>query len=278
MKDKLPTFRAAVTYLTLAAGTLLVLVSLYRADESGPTPRPLAESALAESALTESVPGTASLGDRSFVTNALPATGASKLKPIPIDDEPASAPPQPVSPDPAPTAPDTTPLDPDEQLADAPQRVAGQPLVAQAAQRLDSLPAVAARVRQQVDLFGQQISGVGQYQQQGVGRTRRIRLELKFKVGDQLASWQQVSDGRFYWQRRDLPGLSGLSRIDLRRVRETLDAQTGSAPPALQQWMILGGLGRLLAALDHYFTFGEAEPAMLHGLDGIDPNDGIDGI
>jgi hypothetical protein len=217
------------------------------------------------------VPGAEFPDRRSFVRNAVPSAASTKLTPIPIDDDPPSAPPDrapsdPVPPDTAPTTTSTIPVDPDEQLVDAPQRVAGQPLVAQAAQRLDSLPAVAARVRQHVDLFGQQISGVGQYQQQGVGRTRRIRLELKFKVGEQLASWQQVSDGRFYWQRRDLPGLSGLSRIDLRRVRETLDAQQGSAPPALQQWMVLGGLGRLLAALDHYFTFGEAEPAMLQDL------------
>ena len=103
------------------------------------------------------------------------------------------------------------------------QAVSGQELVRAAAVRLQSRTALDAKVRQRVDMFGQQLTGSGRYQQWGAGPATRLRMELKFQVADQVASLHQVSDGRFFWTRRDFPGQSSLSRIDLRIVYDVLE-------------------------------------------------------
>ena len=108
----------------------------------------------------------------------------------------------------------------------------GGPLLDEAARRLVALPHCECKIRQRVEVMGQQLAGAGNYAQLAtaeVDRTR-VRWELKFQVGDRLASVQQVNDGRFFWSRYDLPGRQSLGRVDLRTLRDVQQRES-SIPP-----------------------------------------------
>ena len=140
----------------------------------------------------------------------------------------------------------------------------GQSLVAEAARQLLQQRALEAKIRQRVNLFGQQLVGAGIYRQLFEGPEKRLRLELKLQTAGQVASVQQVSDGRFLYVRRDWPEQKSLSRVDLRRIREA--ARDAQPPPFIDSatvWMALGGLPKLLHSLDANFQFGEPSPDMI---------------
>ena len=149
---------------------------------------------------------------------------------------------------------------------DRAQPVPGSDLLAESARRVLELPSVECKIRQRVDLFGQQLTGVGSYQQwspNDMQRTR-VRWELKFQVGENMASLQQINDGRFFWTRRDLPGEQSLSRVDLRTVRDVLNREKRlPADAVLRNWMALGGLSRLMHGLHENFNFGWAQPRIV---------------
>src|SRR5882724_6194775 len=56
-------------------------------------------------------------------------------------------------------------------------------LLARSQQMLDQIGSLSAKIRNQVDLFDHQISGAGQYLQQGRGAQRLSRFELKSQAG-----------------------------------------------------------------------------------------------
>jgi len=140
----------------------------------------------------------------------------------------------------------------------------GQTLVVRAAQQMWQQPSIEARIRQQIDLFGQQLVGSGVYLQKRSARGPLLRLELKLGLGDQLTTLQQISDGRFLWICRDLPSGTTLSSVDLNRIRLAFD-RSGREPPAdsTTTWIALGGLPKLLSGLAANFEFGSARPAQL---------------
>jgi hypothetical protein len=146
----------------------------------------------------------------------------------------------------------------DENAVDA------QHLVWQAAQQLIKEDVLQADIQQQINLYDQQLVGTGQYRHFGKGNNKRLRLELKLQAGGQLTSLTQVSDGRHLWTREAFPGGTVLSRIDLRRVRIAL--QLASDPeqgPSPQNWVVLGGLPRLLSSLHAQFQFGQVSSGHL---------------
>lgn len=143
--------------------------------------------------------------------------------------------------------------------------VAADNLLPQAIRRLMQYRSLAARIRQRIEMFDQPLSGSGVYQQWGTGQDqRRVRLELKLQVAGQTASLQQIGDGRFLWDRRDILGKVTLGRIDLRKVRQAIEDEPQlNSPEGLRHWMLLGGLAQLLSGIDESFEFTTAEPARL---------------
>lgn len=149
---------------------------------------------------------------------------------------------------------------------DSSQTLPGAELLAESARRLLALPNLECKIRQRVELFDQQISGVGSYSQWSPTPSERprVRWELKFQVGQDVASIQQINDGRFFWSRRDLPGEQSLSRIDLRTVRDVLQREARLPPDlVMRNWMALGGLSRLVHGLNEHFQFGLAQPRLV---------------
>jgi hypothetical protein len=128
--------------------------------------------------------------------------------------------------------------------------------VSRAAAQLTSIPAWEAKLRQKTLLFGQEVAGSGTYLQTQSPRGLLLRLELKLQVGDQPSSLQQVCDGRFLWIRRDLPNGASLGRVDMDRIRQaTGDNGRSTWANAGTNWLAVGGLPQLIAALAENFQF-----------------------
>jgi hypothetical protein len=137
-------------------------------------------------------------------------------------------------------------------------------LLAQAANQLERRRSVAARLRHQVRINGQQLYGVGSYWQQGTGDDLRVRLELQ--IAGQETTLLQISNSRFLWLDRLLPTGRTVTRIDLRQLRADpllSDNNFDQLPPGAASWSPsrsditahCGGLPRLLAALGENFSF-----------------------
>jgi outer membrane lipoprotein-sorting protein len=149
----------------------------------------------------------------------------------------------------------------------------------------NQLQSVQARIRYRANLFGTQNVGAGLYLQQGIGEDRKFRLELKTAIGEQkLLTFQQVCDGKFLWQYRDsfnkqgpdklAPAKPGddaadrptITRIDLVKVRQTLqDSDRKFTSNALGQ-LAFGGLPKLLDGLQKSFRFNRVEAGHLDTL------------
>lgn len=132
----------------------------------------------------------------------------------------------------------------------------GQSLLSRAVAQLASLPALDVKLRQKTQLFGHEVTGSGTYLQSQSQRGLLLRLELKLQVGDQQSSLQQVCDGRFLWIRRDVASGASLGRVDMERIREAI--RTSERPTwanASANWLAVGGLPQLIAALAENFQF-----------------------
>jgi hypothetical protein len=123
---------------------------------------------------------------------------------------------------------------------------------------------VAARLRHQAAIGGNQLYGIGSYWQQGSGESLRVRMELQIAGHD--ASLLQVSNSRFLWVDRRLSNGRTVTRIDLRQLRADPVLSAGnlvSLGPGEASWSPIqpeltahsGGLASLLAALSDNFTF-----------------------
>jgi hypothetical protein len=124
--------------------------------------------------------------------------------------------------------------------------------------------AISAEMRYRIDAFGHQLVGTGNYLQYGEGQDKLVRLDLRMQVGDKTATVQEIRGEDSYWVRRDVPPAPPtLGRVDLQQLRKSvnqtrLPAHGEVLPQA--DWIMLGGLARLLAAIEENFQFDEPRP------------------
>lgn len=114
---------------------------------------------------------------------------------------------------------------------------------------------ISARLRQQINLLGHQLAGPGLYLQQGRGASRKFRLEMSIQRAQASSTISQVSDGRFLWIYENLNGQPQLKIVDLRRVRDELNARDRQATPLVSESLAMGGLPRMLGDLQNGFQF-----------------------
>src|SRR5205823_14958758 len=94
----------------------------------------------------------------------------------------------------------------------------GQQLLAEAAKRVASEPAISAELRYRIDAFGHELVGTGSYLQYGAGGDKLVRLDLRMQVGDKPATVQEIRGEESYWIRRDVPpGPPTLGRVDIHK-------------------------------------------------------------
>jgi hypothetical protein len=173
---------------------------------------------------------------------------------------------------PTPAAPTQPPATRPTAL-EAPARVpSGDDLLTRAASQLERRASVAARLRHQVAVAGQELFGVGSYWQQGSGEDLKVRLELQIAGGD--AQLLQVSNSRFLWIDRRLPTGRSVTRFDLRQLRadpSITPPDTDKLDPGKANWSSIqplllahsGGLPSLLASLGDNFNFLPPQPMRL---------------
>jgi hypothetical protein len=143
--------------------------------------------------------------------------------------------------------------------------VEGNQLVADSLAMLGKQRTVSAKLRIKTVAYGHELVGTGEYQQMGLGASPMLRLEMKIPIGEQVTSKLQVSNGKIMWTRTEIgKGEPQVSRVDLERIREQIEKQkvTPHIDPAIN-WMMFGGLSRLLAGLSSNFEFGKARADVL---------------
>jgi hypothetical protein len=128
-------------------------------------------------------------------------------------------------------------------------------LVERVDRNLNALSSLSAKVRYQVDLFDHQITGAGRYLQQGRGLRQLSRFELKSQVSEATFTLLEISDGRFFWTFRELPGGPSLNRLDLERIDSQLRSLTRVGGPTRPGPPPIGGLPKLLSELRQSFQF-----------------------
>ncbi len=148
-------------------------------------------------------------------------------------------------------------------------------LLGRSEQMLDQIGSLSAKIRHQVDLFDNQISGAGLYLQQGRGAQRLSRFELKSQAGETSSLLLQICDGRYFWTYRESPVGRVLTQVNLERVQMALEhpptvasatapviaatpviaaAPAGAAPQSALA-LSIGGLPRLVAGVRQNFQF-----------------------
>lgn len=136
----------------------------------------------------------------------------------------------------------------------------GQELVAEAAKRVSRETAIAAELRFRIDAFGHELIGTGRYLQLGGGPEKKLKLELRMQVGERPATLLEIRGDDYYWMRREVPpARSTVEQVDLRQVRNSLRTAADHSPDDVLPhggWIVLGGLPRLLDALERNFDFG----------------------
>jgi hypothetical protein len=116
-------------------------------------------------------------------------------------------------------------------------------------------------LRYKIDAAGHVLVGTGSYLQLGAGPEKLLRLELKMHIGDLPASVLEIRGPDHYWIRRDLPPAPvTLGRVNLVSLRQSIVRGRQLAPGSMptSDWIMLGGLPRLLAALEQSFDFSPA--------------------
>jgi len=137
----------------------------------------------------------------------------------------------------------------------------GSTIVADAAKRVAAEAAISAEMRYRIDAFGHELVGTGTYLQFGPGAEKLLRLDLRMQVGDKLATVQEIRGSDAYWVRRDVPPMQAtLGWVDLRQLRKSASNMPSAAPETIMpqdDWIMLGGLARLVASLDQNFAFDD---------------------
>ena len=141
-------------------------------------------------------------------------------------------------------------------------------LVRQAITALEGHRSITAGIRQNVNLFDQELLGAGYYMERRTGGKLQFRMEMRIQADadQEPSSLLKVFDGRYLWTYRNLGGSESLGKIDVERVSQDLEESGKIAELAeLGKWPGLGGLPRLLRGLNLAFDFGtvEAEPVRL---------------
>jgi hypothetical protein len=149
-----------------------------------------------------------------------------------------------------------------ERPASPAEDISGDVLLRRVLAAVNAQTSIAARLRYQVQLLGRRTIGSGVYLQQGRGPARQFRLELSLD-GVALASrLRHVSDATTVWIAEEYPGDMRLARVDVARLRHAQPKTLGQAPDA-RDWLLLGGLPKMLDGLDGAFEFKNASESQL---------------
>ena len=150
----------------------------------------------------------------------------------------------------------------------SPRRQAEKLLVA-AIERIEHGPAIVAKSRLKVKMFGATLNSEGTCYLAGQG-SGKTRFDFQFEGDNGTTSIHQICDGRFFFQvtheppHDELPAVKPNIRfIDLERVAKSGKTQSRSSPAT---WLATGGVPGLLRSLMQDFEFDAIEQVELGGV------------
>lgn len=156
-----------------------------------------------------------------------------------------------------------------EKTADSTQSSPPKPqsLLDDAIRSVESRQFISARVKQQGELIGHQVTGEGRYYELRQGPIPSIHFEVTVEIGSATTSLVQVCNGNTFWSHRKLPTWDVLYKIDAVRATAALERARSKLPhEALASAPGLGGLGHLLRGLNSHFEFTTVVADQLGGL------------
>jgi len=129
---------------------------------------------------------------------------------------------------------------------------------------------ITAQLRQRLDLFGQSLVGSGHHVELARDDPRKVRIELRFRVGARPGSMQQVSDGEWLWIYRQLGEEETLEKVELGKLSayaDDADAGAGQGGGATIDLLPLmtGGMAGYLNSLADSYQFNSATTTNVHG-------------
>ena len=139
--------------------------------------------------------------------------------------------------------------------APRPIGISGDELLRRVLAAVDAQSSIVARLRYQVELLGRRAIGAGVYMQQGSGPARQFRLELNLEAAVLTSRLRHICDGSTLWIVEELPAETKLARVDVARLRRAQPKSLGDLP-TVHDWLVLGGLSKMLHGLDGGFEFG----------------------
>ncbi len=136
-----------------------------------------------------------------------------------------------------------------------------QTLVDNAVLAVENQPYISAEVFEEGEILGHPLEGKGRYFEAHQGPIPLIRLELTIRVDSITTSLVQGCNGTTFWTYRKLPNWVSQSKVDAYQAITAMQQAAFRAPPAdVLASPGLGGLGRLLRALNAQFEFTSALP------------------
>ncbi|MGD9644083.1 MAG: hypothetical protein AB7U73_00115 [Pirellulales bacterium] len=144
-------------------------------------------------------------------------------------------------------------------------------MLGQAVERLVAHTSVSAKLRQEIDLYGQRLLATGSYLQ-GPGPQHPFRLEFVAKNGDRQSVVEHVCDGRTLWMFRRSNGKQSLIQVDMPWVAAQLTSDdAANEQPTTQisaphSALAIGGLPKLLANLNTAFEFAAPQAGTMRGV------------
>jgi hypothetical protein len=140
-------------------------------------------------------------------------------------------------------------------------------LVKRAFLLLASPHSISAKIQQDIHLFGTHLVGSGVYLEQSDGRLFLLRLETRIQLGEKACSFLDVSDGRYLWSYQKIREEEKLKRIDLLRVQQQAEELGELDNVIARGWHLqVGGLTKLIGALNAWFDFHTVQATSLHQL------------
>ncbi len=124
-------------------------------------------------------------------------------------------------------------------------------------------PPVHCRIRQQIKVYDQQISGFGTYVRAGQG-SGKLKLNLQLAAGDSINVLRQISDGQLLHTLESISGKAKRTIIDLDKIRDRLVINNETVyDPKVAMYLAIGGQAESIRKLCLQYVWDDVKAGQL---------------